>query len=155
MVRRVGDGFELDDDPRRLDLDVVWRYLCGSSYWGRGRSREFVERSIEGSFRVVGAYRGPLQVGFARVVSDGLTVAYLCDVFVLPAFRGRGLGRALVEEAVDGAGLAGLTWILHTQDAHDLYRRFGFSEPDRRALERRVNSTPPPPPPPAPRHKVG
>jgi GNAT superfamily N-acetyltransferase len=135
----VGDGFELDDDPGRIDLDVVWRYLAGRSYWGRGRSRDFVAESIERSHRVVGLYHGSAQIGFARVVSDGLTIAYLCDVFVLPSFQGRGLGQVLVREAVDGADLAGLRWVLHTEDAHDLYRKLGFAEPDRRAMERRVD----------------
>lgn len=136
MAFDVGDGFELDDDPARIDLDVVWRYLTDQSYWARGRTREFVARTIEQSHRVVGVYQGSLQVGFARIVSDGLTVAYLCDVFVLPAYQGRGLGQTLVREAVDGAGLAGLTWILHTRDAHGLYRTRGFVEPDARLMER-------------------
>ncbi len=139
MGLQVSDGFELDDDPSRVDPDVVWRYLSDWSYWGRGRTRAFVIQTIERSYRVVGLYHGDAQAGFARVVSDGLTVAYLCDVFVLPAFQGRGLGHALVREAVDGAGLSGLKWILHTEDAHDLYRKFGFGEPDRRALERRLS----------------
>ena len=140
MAEVIGDGFELDDDPSRVDPDVVWRYLADWSYWGRGRTREFVIQTIERSYRVVGLYQaGGIQVGFARVVSDGLTVAYLCDVFVLPAFQGRGLGQALVAAAVDGADLAGLKWILHTEDAHDLYRKFGFAEPDHRALERRLS----------------
>ena len=136
VPRPVGDGFEVDDDPGRLDLDVVWRYLSEESYWGRGRSREMVARSIERSFRVVGLYRGSAQVGFARVVSDGVTLAYLCDVFVLPAYQGAGLGKALVDEAVNGGGLGGVKWILHTEDAHDLYRRYGFSKPGPRTLER-------------------
>ncbi len=130
------EGFTLDDDRGRIDVDVVWRYISGESYWGRGRSRELVAATIERSHRVVGLYDGDAQVGFARVVSDGLTVAYLCDVFVLPAYRGRGLGVALAREAVDGAGLAGLKWILHTDDAHELYRRLGFAEPGATAMER-------------------
>lgn len=131
------DGFVLDDDPERIDVDVVWRYLDGWSYWGRGRSREFVAETIVRSHRVVGLYLHEVLIGFARVVSDGMTVAYLCDVFVLPAFQGQGLGTALVREAVDGAGLAHVKWILHTDDAHDLYRKLGFAEPDARAMERR------------------
>ena len=136
MLRPVGDGFELDDDRGRVDLEVVWRYLSEESYWGRGRSCEMVARSIDRSFRVVGLYRGSAQVGFARVVSDGTTVAYLCDVFVLPAYQGAGLGKGLVDEAVNGGGLGGVKWILHTLDAHDLYRRYGFSEPGPQTLER-------------------
>lgn len=108
MGLQASDGFELDDDPSRVDPDVVWRYLSGWSYWGRGRTRAFVIQTIERSSRVVGLSHGDAQAGFARVVSDGLTVAYLCDVFVLPAFQGRGLGHALVREAVDGAGLSDL-----------------------------------------------
>ena len=136
MGRLQHDGFELDDDPARLDVDVVWRYLSDWSYWGRGRSREFVELSISQSFRSIGAYQGDIQIGFARVVSDGLTVAYLCDVFVLPAFQGKGIGKALVEEATEGEGLRGLKWFLHTDDAHALYRQFGFTSPGPRAMER-------------------
>lgn len=142
MQRDVA-GFELDDDPARVDVDVVWRFLSRDSYWGRGRTRAFVEASIARSRRVVGAYRGAEMVGFARVVSDGVTVAYLCDVFVVPQARGRGLGMALVREAVDGGGLVGVKWMLHTADAHDLYRRFGFSEPDMRFLERPARGGPP------------
>jgi GNAT superfamily N-acetyltransferase len=142
VLRSVGDGFELDDDRGRLDLEVVWRYLSEESYWGRGRSRDSVARSIERSFRVVGLYHGSAQVGFARVVSDGATVAYLCDVFVLPVYQGAGLGKALVDEAVNGGGLEGVKWILHTEDAHDLYRRYGFSEPGPRTLERSPNPRP-------------
>ena len=96
MADVIREGFELDDDPARVDPDVVWRYLADWSYWGRGRSREFVVQTIEQSYRVIGLYLGSAQVGFARVVSDGLTVAYLCDVFVLPAFQGRGLGQRIV-----------------------------------------------------------
>lgn len=136
MIIALDDGFALDDDPERVDVDVVWRYLADWSYWGRGRSREFVADSIAGSHRVVGVYKGNIQVGFARVVSDGLTVAYLCDVFVLPAFQGQGLGTAVVEEAVNGGGLRGLKWFLHTEDAHELYRTIGFTEPGPRAMER-------------------
>lgn len=130
------DGFVLDDDPGRIDIDIVWRYIDTWSYWGRGRSRDFIAACIARSHRVVGLYHGEIQIGFARVVSDGLTVAYLCDVFVLPAYHGQGLGTALVREAVDGADLAGLKWILHTDDAHDLYRKLGFAEPGHKTMER-------------------
>jgi GNAT superfamily N-acetyltransferase len=130
MRRALGDGFELDDDPERIDIDAVHAYISGESYWGRGRPRELVERAIEGSRRVVGLYRDDALVGFARAVSDDATLAYLADVYVLPAHRGRGLGLALVQEIVDG-GEAGISphvrWLLHTADAQGLYAKLGFT----------------------------
>ncbi len=131
MRRVLDDGFELDDDPARIDVDAVHAYIDGESYWGRGRPREQTEAAIRGSRRVVGLYRGPELVGFARAVSDGATVAYLADVYVLERWRGRGLGLELVREIVDGrsAGLArSVRWMLHTADAQALYERLGFSD---------------------------
>lgn len=131
MRRELADGFELDDDPSRIDVDAVHAFISHESYWGRGRPRERVERAIRGSLRVVGVYRGEDQVGFARAISDGVTVAYLADVYVLPAFRGRGLGAALVSEILDGDAAAlspDVRWLLHTADAQGLYARLGFVE---------------------------
>ena len=101
MRRVLPGGFELDDDRARLDVDVVFRYLSGESYCAAGRTRDVVERAIEGSARVVGLYHDGEQVGFARAVSDGVAMAYLADVFVLPEWQGRGLGTELVREVVD------------------------------------------------------
>jgi GNAT superfamily N-acetyltransferase len=126
VSRQLPDGFELDDDPARIDVDAVHAFISGESYWGRGRSREAVERTLAGSLRAVGLYRGSDQVGFARAVSDGATVAYLADVYVLEPYRGRGLGVELVREIVDGGGLGELHWLLHTADATELYARLGF-----------------------------
>jgi GNAT superfamily N-acetyltransferase len=129
--RALADGLELDDDRARIDVDAVHAFISGESYWGRGRSRELTERAIRGSTRVVGLYREGEQVGFARAVSDGAIVAYLADVYVLPAWRGRGLGLELVREIVDGehGGLASnVRWLLHTADAQGLYARVGFRE---------------------------
>jgi ribosomal protein S18 acetylase RimI-like enzyme len=128
MQRALAGGFELDDDPARIDVDAVYAYVSGESYWGRGRPRELVERSIAGSLRVVGLYRGDQQVGFARAVSDGATVAYLADVYVLVAHRGRGLGLELVREILEGETGRDVRWLLHTADAQALYRRLGFVE---------------------------
>ncbi len=136
MRRPVAPGIETDDDPERIDLDEVYRFLSEESYWARGRPRARVEQAIRQSARVVGLYEGARQVGFARVVSDG-NIAYLADVYVLDELRGRGLGTALVTEAVDGGPFADCRWLLHTQDAHDLYRRLGFSEPDDPTLMQR------------------
>ncbi len=131
MRREIADGFELDDDPQRIDVDAVHAFISGESYWGRGRSRERVELAIRGSRRVVGLYCGGEQVGFARAISDGVILAYLADVYVLPAYRGRGLGLALVREIVDGARDDEISpsarWLLHTADAQGLYAKLGFS----------------------------
>lgn len=136
MRRQLPDGFELDDDAGRLDAAEVHRYLATESYWAAGRPVDVVERSIREAARVVGLYAGDRQVGFCRVVSDGFNVAYLADVYVLPEFQGRGLGTELVREAVDNGPLAGLRWMLHTRDAHGLYRHFGFEPGSDRYMER-------------------
>jgi GNAT superfamily N-acetyltransferase len=86
--------------------------------------------------RVVGLYLDGRQVGFCRAATDGVSYVYLADVYVLPAFRGRGLGVELVREMVENGRYAGLRWLLHTEDAHALYGRFGFAVPDRRVMER-------------------
>jgi len=127
VVRReLGDGYELDDDPARIDADAVHAYISGESYWGRGRPRELVLRALAGSHRVVGLYHHGAQIGFARVVSDGATVGYLADVYVLAEHRGRGLGLAIVGEALDGESVRDVRWLLHTADAQRLYERLGF-----------------------------
>jgi GNAT superfamily N-acetyltransferase len=128
MRRKLADGFELDDDPGRIDLDAVHAFISQSSYWGRGRSRELQERAIRGSARVVGLYLGARQVGFARAVCDGATVGYLADVYVLDAYRGRGLGLELVREVVERGPGSEVRWLLHTSDAQGLYEQLGFSE---------------------------
>ena len=92
MRRELPDGFELDDDRSRVDVDAVHDYLANESYWAKGRPREVVERLVAEATRVVGLYREGRQVGFARVVSDGEVFAYLADVYVLEEARGRGLG---------------------------------------------------------------
>jgi GNAT superfamily N-acetyltransferase len=130
------DGYELDDDPDRVDLDAVHRYLSEESYWGAGRSRETVERLVREAARVVGVYRDGAQVAFARAVSDGVAVAYLADVYVLPAHRGRGLGKELLAEMVERGPYAHVRWLLHTRDAHSLYEQFGFGAPGERLMER-------------------
>ena len=135
MRRELGDGYELDDDPDRIDLDAVHAYLT-ASYWAEGRSRETVERLVRTAQRVVGLYVGGEQVGFCRAVSDDASLAYLADVYVLPAHRGRGLGVELVREMIDNGPYAERRWLLHTRDAHELYRRFGFGLPGERLMER-------------------
>jgi predicted N-acetyltransferase YhbS len=136
MIRKLGDGYELDDDPARVDMDAVHDYLARESYWAEGRSRETVERLVREATRVVGVYYEGNQVGFARAFSDGCALAYLADVYVLPDHRGRGLGVELVREMVENGRLAHVKWVLHTSDAHDLYSRFGFGTPSDRVMER-------------------
>ncbi|HEX8854833.1 MAG TPA: GNAT family N-acetyltransferase, partial [Thermoleophilaceae bacterium] len=129
MKRELGDGYELDDDPARIDIDAVFRYLSGESYWARGRSRETVERLVREAQRVVGIYKEGRQVGFSRTVTDGVAFAYLADVYILPEHQGRGLGKELVRETVVLGPYSKRRWLLHTYDAHDLYRQFGFGKP--------------------------
>jgi GNAT superfamily N-acetyltransferase len=136
MKRALDGGYELDDDPARVDIDAVHDYLANESYWAKGRPRETVERLVREATRIVGLYHEGRQVGFSRAFSDGVALAYLADVYVLPDHRGRGLGVELVREMVEQGPLAGVKWMLPTRDAHDLYRRLGFAEPDERVLER-------------------
>jgi GNAT superfamily N-acetyltransferase len=119
-------GFEVSTDPARIDLGVVHEFLT-NCYWAKGIPAETVRRSIENSI-CFGVYHGERQVGFARIVSDRATFAYLADVFVLPSYRGRGLSGWLMECIVGHPDLQGLRrWMLATQDAHGLYARYGFT----------------------------
>ena len=136
MKRDLGDGYELDDDRSRIDREAVHRYLGGESYWAKGRARDVQDALIESSERVVGLYHDGAQVGFSRTVSDGRVHSYLADVYVLEEHRGRGLGVALVRFSVEEGPYARTRWMLHTADAHELYRKFGFTEPGDRVLER-------------------
>ena len=120
------DGFTISTDPARVDAGLVHEFLT-NSYWAKGIPLTTVRRSIENSIPF-GVYHGPQQVGFARVISDCATFAYLADVFILPTHRGRGLSRWLMECIVGHPELQGLRrWMLATQDAHGLYARFGFT----------------------------
>ena len=139
MTRELGDGFELDDDPARLDRDAIHAYLGGESYWAKGRTRERQDELIDASVRVVGLYRDGRQVGFARAVDcDAAGFVYLADVYVLEECRGRGLGLALVREIVENGPQAGRRWLLHTRDMHRLYAKLGFGA-NERVLERPVS----------------
>jgi GNAT superfamily N-acetyltransferase len=136
VQRSLADGYVLDDDPARVDGGAVHRYLS-ASYWALGRSREVSDALIATATRVAGLYAPDgAQAGFARVVSDGHTVSYLADVYVLEEHRGRGFGLALVRFAVDEGPLRDTKWLLHTRDMHPLYAKLGFATPDERAMER-------------------
>ena len=123
------DGYTVSSDRARLDIDAVHAYLT-ACYWSTGIPRETVARAIAHSLGF-GLYAPDgAQVGFARVVTDHATFAYLCDVYVLDAHRGRGLGEWLVGFALADPALQGLRRvILATRDAHGLYERFGFGAP--------------------------
>jgi GNAT superfamily N-acetyltransferase len=134
--RELEDGYELDDDRARVDVDAVHAFIT-TSYWAGGRPRETMAELVRDAARVVGLYREAEQVGFCRVDSDGHTFAFLFDVYVLPEHRGRGLGVELVREAVDGGPHRDLRWFLKTRDAHGLYEKLGFGPPDaERTMER-------------------
>jgi GNAT superfamily N-acetyltransferase len=134
--REVAPGIELDDDRERIDVTTVHGYLSGHAYWALGRSLDTVLHLIDDAARVVGLYDEGRQIGFCRIASDDTTYAWLFDVYVLPEYRGRGLGVELVREAVENGPHAGLRWMLHTQDMHRLYARFGFAAPGERCMER-------------------
>jgi GNAT superfamily N-acetyltransferase len=134
--RALGGGLELDDDKARVDRVEVHRFLSEESYWAAGRPRETVDRLIDTAARVVGLYDGARQIGFCRAASDGTSFVYLADVYVLPEYRGRGLGEELVREMVENGPLVNLRWILHTSDMHPLYRKFGFGDPSAKVMER-------------------
>ena len=120
------DAFTVTCDPAKLDRGLIAGFLR-SSYWAQGIPPETVERSLESSL-CFALLDGDRQVGFARVISDYATIAYLADVFVVPEYRGRGLAKWLMECVVGHPNLQGLRrWMLGTRDAHGLYEQFGFT----------------------------
>ena len=136
MKRPLENGYELDDDRSRLDRAAIHAYLGGVSYWAKGRTRARQDELIDASDHVVGLYRDGRQIGFARAVDcDAAGFVYLADVYVLDEHRGHGLGVALVREIVEHGPFADRRWVLHTRDAHALYRKVGFG-PNARLMER-------------------
>jgi GNAT superfamily N-acetyltransferase len=122
--------YNISTDPARLDVALIQRWLSQSSYWAKGVPREVVERSIANSLNFGLYHATDGQVGFARVITDRATFAYLADVFVLDAHRGKGLSKMLMQAIIAHRELQGLRrWLLATRDAHTLYERFGFSLP--------------------------
>jgi len=125
-MHRERDEFLLSTDPARLDVDAIHAFLS-SSYWAAGIPRAVVERAIAGSI-CFGLFHGPRQIGFARVITDRATFAYLADVYVLEEYRGHGLGTWLIEAVSAHPDLGGLRrFVLVTRDAHGLYEKFGFT----------------------------
>jgi N-acetyltransferase len=136
MQSSVGD-YVIDDDPARIDARAAVAFLTTEAYWGRSRTETDIRRQIATAWRVIGAYdRTGAMVGFARAFGDGGS-AYLCDVYVLSGHRGGGLGKAIMRAMIDDGPGASQRWMLHTSDAHGLYRSFGFTQPaDQRYMER-------------------
>jgi GNAT superfamily N-acetyltransferase len=135
VMRWHRDEHTIDDDRQRLDMDRISAWVRGS-YWASTRTPEQVDRSWAASAVVFGLYAGDEQVGCSRVVTDFVSVAYLADVFLMEEQRGRGLGRWLIETIVGHPVLSEVRWLLHTRDAHALYRQVGFGEPGPRVMER-------------------
>lgn len=126
MKQAEEQEFEISSDKTRLDVEMIHRFLSEESYWANQRPLEKTRIAIENSI-CFGIYSGDRQVGFARVVSDQATFAYVGDVFILDEFRGRGLSKILMRAMLEHPDLQGLRrWVLATKDAHGLYQQFGF-----------------------------
>ncbi len=123
----VKDSYLISDDPSKIDILVVHQYLSKESYWAKDIPLEVVRKSINNSL-CFGLYTANKQVGFARLVTDKATFAYLADVFILPEHRGKGLSKWLMQTIHAHRHLQGLRrWLLGTKDAHTLYEQFGWT----------------------------
>ena len=123
------DEFTISTDRNRLQLDAIHRFLSEESYWAKERTKEQTEMAIKNSLPF-GVYKGKNLIGFARVITDFATFAFLGDVFILEEFRGQGLSKWLMEVIINHPDLQGFRrWILATKDAHLLYEKFGFAAP--------------------------
>ncbi|HQR78590.1 MAG TPA: GNAT family N-acetyltransferase [Actinomycetota bacterium] len=132
------DRFIVSSDPAVIDTEAAVDFLSHGVPWGRWRTPEQIRSQVEGAWRVAGVVERDTRqlVAFARAVSDGVMIAYLADVYVLPEYRGLGLSTRLLTELIDDGPGKKFRWMLHTDDAHGLYRRFGFREPSATYLER-------------------
>lgn len=120
--------FLISTEREKLDIDFIHGYLCNQSYWAQGRSRVNVEKSIQNSL-CFGVFDSERQIGFARLVTDRATFAWLCDVFIAESHQGQGMGKWLIESVVSHPDLKEVKYILlATSDAHELYRKYGCFE---------------------------
>ena len=129
------NDFCISTDKSKLDINIIYDYLCNESYWAKNIPVQIVQRSIEGSY-CFGLYVTEnsitMQIGFARVITDCATFAYLADVFVLETYRGKGLSKWMMKTIMVCPDLQGLRrWLLATKDAHGLYLQFGFAALDK------------------------
>jgi GNAT superfamily N-acetyltransferase len=123
----IKKGFLISTDRNLLDFDVIYKYISDDSYWAKGIPKERMRKAIENSM-CFGVYEGNKQAGLARVITDGTTFAYICDVFILAEYKGLGLSKWLMQSIVEHPDLQGLRrWSLATADAHGLYNQFGFT----------------------------
>lgn len=129
------DQFMLDDDRQRLDMERILGWLA-ESYWARARTAAEVQRSWDAAGIVIGLYDGDALIGCARAVTDFTRFAYLSDVYVDPTYRGLGLGRWLVQTMIEHPAAPEVRWVLHTSDAHGLYRQLGFDAADESVMQR-------------------
>ncbi len=122
------DPFCISTDKEKLDIDAIHEFLSTKAYWSLHIPKENVATAIGNSY-CFGLYEKEKQIGFARVITDFATIAYLGDVYILEAYRGRGLSKWLIETVMNDSQLQGLRrWILLTGDAHELYRKFGWTD---------------------------
>lgn len=128
IINLFKDEFELSTDPLKLNIDAIHKFLSTQAYWSLNIPKEKVQKSIENSL-CFGVYHQNNQIGFARVISDYSSIAYLGDVYVLEDYRGKGISKFLMETIMSHPNLQGLRrWILLTGDAHGLYKQFGWTE---------------------------
>lgn len=145
--KRIVDGFVITDDASRFDLNKAYRYLSEQSYWAKGEPRAVFDRSVDHSWNLFLHAPSGESAGMARVITDWATAYYVCDLFVFQEFRGRGLGKALIQSIVEHPTLAPLHGMLLTADAHGMYRQYGFEQDDEgmRRFMRRKRATNPEP----------
>ncbi|MEK4066192.1 GNAT family N-acetyltransferase [Peribacillus sp. FSL R5-0717] len=144
------EGFSISTNKKYLDVDVIHDFLIHEAYWSKGITKETVIKSIENTTLCFGVYKGEIgnegcdQVGFARVITDLATYAYLCDVFILPDYRKLGLSKWLMDVITDHSELKKVRrFMLATNDAHSLYKKYGFNEIDKPELfMQKVGKTP-------------
>ena len=135
MDRWINKGFSISTNKEYLDVDVIHNFLSQEAYWSKGIPKETVIKSIENTSLCFGVFKGDIshevsqQVGFARVISDLATYAYLCDVFILPEYRKLGLSKWLMDIITNHSDLQGVRrFMLATNDAHALYSKYGFEQ---------------------------
>ena len=128
MITELYKNYSIDTNANRIDAELVYRFLRDESYWAKDRTQEEVNQSVENSLNF-GVYKKDAMVGFARVVTDNVSFAYLADVFIVKEERGKSLGKTLVNFILEYPSIKNTKrWMLGTMDAHELYRPYGFSE---------------------------